>query len=487
MKKRLIILFIFISLHSLLLCQTYFNKTYDYQNQQEGSTSVLQTTDGGYLTAGQVITTTYRGLYFVKTNAVGDTLWTKLYEKNSFAYYSGNSIIGNATGGYALGCSIVNIATSDANALLVKLDANGDTIFTKQFATPFWEAFNFCIQNPDGTYILAGGSKAFSGGGNENMWLVKTDSTGNLLWQKNYGGSGEESALSVSKTTDNGYILAGNTNSYGAGSYDMYIVKVDSAGNFQWQKTFGGSLSEGADGVIQTSNGDYIINGGYRLTSFDFDAYIVRINSVGGLVWQKKYGKNQTDEFDGKPIELSNGNIVICGILSDTITPYNPKGWLVQLNSLGDSLWSMKFDKWNDQNYFTDIKHTTDNGFIISGYAINSLGIDGGEDMWLVKVDSMGACLVTGINDLKPIENDLNKLYPNPNNGNMQFDYFLDQGKKGELLIYNALGQFIKKYTLTEGTNSLQINETTLENGIYFYQEIINDQLATSHKFVILK
>ena len=120
--------------------------------------------------------------------------------------------------------------------------------------------FNIKLQTNDEGYALAGYTNSFGAGG-KDFWLVKTDSVGNQLWNKTYGGPGDEVAYSVIQTNDEGYALAGYTNSFGAGGKDFWLVKTDSVGNQLWNKTYGGPGDEVAYSVIQTNNGDYILSG----------------------------------------------------------------------------------------------------------------------------------------------------------------------------------------------------------------------------------
>jgi hypothetical protein len=120
--------------------------------------------------------------------------------------------------------------------------------------------FNIKLQTNDGGYALAGYTNSF-GAGDKDFWLVKTDSVGNQLWNKTYGGLGDEVAYSVIQTNDGGYALAGYTNSFGAGDKDFWLVKTDSVGNQLWNKTYGGLGDEVAYSVIQTNDGGYILSG----------------------------------------------------------------------------------------------------------------------------------------------------------------------------------------------------------------------------------
>jgi hypothetical protein len=134
-------------------------------------------------------------------------------------------------------------------------------------------------QTSDGGYILAGWTTGSNGAGNVDFCLLKTDTDGNKQWDKTFGGTGDDWAVSVQQTTDGGYILVGETESYGAGGSDVWLVKADSRGNEQWNKTFGGTDYDGAYSVQETTDGGYILAGctdTYGAGSYDF--WLIKVN-----------------------------------------------------------------------------------------------------------------------------------------------------------------------------------------------------------------
>jgi hypothetical protein len=138
-------------------------------------------------------------------------------------------------------------------------------------------------QTSDGGYIVAGKTGSF-GAGWEDIFLIKTDANGNLQWAKTYGGTNWEGAWSVQQTSDGGYIVAGYTNSFGAGDWDIFLIKTDANGNIQWAKTYGGTGNESAASVQQTSDGGYIVAGG--ATSFGaggHDIFLIKTDANGDI------------------------------------------------------------------------------------------------------------------------------------------------------------------------------------------------------------
>ena len=151
-------------------------------------------------------------------------------------------------------------------------------------------------QTSDGGYILAGATESF-GAGNWDAWLIKTDADGNKVWDKTFGGSNGDSAYAVQQMSDGGYLLAGDTQSFGAGGYDAWLIKTDANGNKVWDKTFAGSGVDKAYSVKQTKDGGYILAGWTRPYDTDYyDAWLIKTDTNGNKQWDKTFGGSDEDE-----------------------------------------------------------------------------------------------------------------------------------------------------------------------------------------------
>ncbi|PLX05778.1 MAG: hypothetical protein C0596_18980 [Marinilabiliales bacterium] len=257
---------------------------------QERIFSVQQVSDGGYILAG--ITKSFgpddsEDFLLIRTNSVGDTIWTKIYgdlsiNKEDLAY----SVIETTTNDFVVvGCS------SDWEAFVIKVNSSGNLLWSKKYGYGNYstdEAFDIKETN-DGGYIIAGRATDSEDGYYFDAFLLKTDINGNVEWFKTYGEIIEDDAArSVIQTSDNGYILVGETQSYNT-NMDILVIKTDSFGTPIWAKTYGGAASDYGYSIKENGSGGYFI-GGYTYSFSGDEAYIININSTGNTIWSKIYG-----------------------------------------------------------------------------------------------------------------------------------------------------------------------------------------------------
>ncbi len=226
---------------------------------------IRQTSDGGYIIQG--ITNSFgAGGYdylVIKLNSSGDIQWSKTIGGGSADY--GNAIFQTSDGGYIAVGRTTSFGAGSADALIVKLNSSGDINWAKTIGGASAEYAYFIQQTADGKYVVGGHTASF-GSGNYDIFVIKLDSSGNIDWVKAIGGSGNEYANSIYPTSDGGYIVGGYTYSFGAGSRDAFIIKLNSSSDLQWAKTIGGLNDDPAFSIQQTSDGGYIIGG--RTTTF---------------------------------------------------------------------------------------------------------------------------------------------------------------------------------------------------------------------------
>lgn len=280
---------------------------------------IQQTLDGGYILAGNK-SFTARGsdFYIVKLNNVGSVIWTKNYGGAAEDY--ANDIKQTSDGGYIVAGQVyssdgdVTGNHGNTDVWILKLDAQGLIEWKKTYGGTGVESANSIALTNDGGYVFAGFSNRNSGDvsgvyGNPDFWIVKINSTGTLLWQKAFGGDNFDEAYSIKPTIDGGYIVAGDTNSNNSGyiaghhgiGLDFWIVKINATGVFQWQKALGGTSDDSANNVIQNNDGSYLITGVTYSNNGD-----VQTNPGVSLNWLVKLNPEvlQTESFDKNNVSI---------------------------------------------------------------------------------------------------------------------------------------------------------------------------------------
>lgn len=262
-----------------------------------------------------------------------------------------------------------------------------DTLWTRTFGGSNIDIAHDVQLTSDGAFIITGYTRSFGTTSGRNAWLLKTDMFGNLQWHNTYGGNSDDEGHAVQQTFDGGYIIAGLTNSFGAGLKDMFMVKTDSLGNQQWMKTFGGANDDEAYSVLQTSDGGYLLAG--VTSSFAVggrDVFLVKTDASGNLSWQKSLGGLGSDgAWDIK--HTSDGGYILAGWTFSHGPGSIGNAWLVKTDSLGNQLWHQAFGGTGVDRAYS-VQQTTDGGYILAGYT-SSFGA-GLDDMLLIKTDNLG-------------------------------------------------------------------------------------------------
>lgn len=352
--------------------------------------------------------------------------WQKVLGGSSWDW--GYAIQQTADGGYVMAGgsgSTDGDATSNHGVTdfwIVKLDSDGNIQWQKSLGGSEGDICYSIQQTADHGYIMAGASKSNNGdvsghqgtSSTQNFWVVKLDSTGSLEWQKSLGGTSGESANSIQQTTDGGYIIAGTscsndgdvTGHHGPTNYtDCWVVKLDSVGNKQWQKSLGGTATDVAQSIQQTLDGGYIVAGYSASTDGDVtgnhgntDSWVVKLSGTGNLIWQKSFGGSQFDNAYSIQLTPDAGYIMVGSSSSTngdvTGNHGNDDYWVVKLDSAGVLQWQKSFGG-SQVDYGHSIRLTTDGGYVIAGMAssndgdvTNKHGLLG--DYWIIKIDSLG-------------------------------------------------------------------------------------------------
>ena len=273
-------LFFFILFITKLYSQNYFNKLYNYDNFGNFANTIYEYNNGDFLIAGQKTSAGSLGsLHFIRINSNGDTVYSKRYPQLNHYRYCGasGSLIKSLDNNLILGGADLDSSFS-YNALLVKLTEDGDTLWTKTYGGANFDNANIVHQTADSGFVLMGVTQSYSVGPASDFYMIKTDKNGNFEWQKTYGTSATEDCVSGQITLDGGFILSGRKSNM------FYIVKTDSVGNFQWDKMY--STTKGVCFIKQLADSSYILTGARAISGFGDQAYIIKINKIGTVIWE---------------------------------------------------------------------------------------------------------------------------------------------------------------------------------------------------------
>jgi hypothetical protein len=321
---------------------------------------VQQTRDGGYILCGAIEAPGKEGAWLIKTDADGKERWERLFDGGNV-----NSLQQTADGGYIMCGNIKSSKYGNSDIWLIKTDAQGNKIWDKTFGGKRDDGANSVQQTTDGGYILCGNTGSY-GPTNMDIWLIKTDGNGNRLWDETFGEEDNDRGNSVQQTTDGGYILCGFSSSQeelqlGQGPW---LIRTDANGNKLWDKRFKDMRGGRFDAVRQTADGGYVTSGANLVFIGEIEVLLVRTDVDGNKQWDKMFG-GQGIAFSHSFQQTADGGYIMCGIR------YKPEAsgtsiWLIKTDAKGKKVWDKEF---GDEAWCSGdtVQQTTDGGYIVSG------------------------------------------------------------------------------------------------------------------------
>ncbi len=399
---------------------------------------VQQTTDGGYIIVGDTDSfgSDNFNVWLIKTDSDGDTLWTKTY--GGTGEDRGFSVEQTTDGGYVITGMTSSYGAGGFDIWLIRTDGTGNSLWTKTFGGSFWDWATEVQQTSDGGYIIAGGTESFGAEG-WDVWLIKTDTNGDSEWTRTFGAEAYDNGMSVRQTADGGYIVLADTYSYGAGSSDFWLIKTNSSGISSWTKTFGGTDTERSHSVRQTSDGGYIVVGDTEsYGSGDYDVWLVKTDSGGESEWTRTFG-GAFEDCGCSVQQIDDGGYIVAGY-TESFGAGNFDVWLIRTDDNGDTVWSKTVGGDNlDQGRSVDL--TTDGGFIIAGTTYDYYA--GEYNIYLIKLSSETSVSQPQSGTLA--ESPDIRIYPNPFNHVTTISYDVPSGTDGavSLSIYDITGRIV--------------------------------------------
>ena len=343
----------------------------------DGAWCLQETDDGGFILAGN---TASRGegsdLFLVKADERGNCSWSRAYggSGEDVGYFvqqtdDGGYVVVGSSNSYAMGGELL---------WLVKVDENGSLIWDRTFGGFVSSAGDggwSVEQTTEGGYIAAGYTQS-SGGGRKDLWLIKTDALGDLIWEKSYGGPEDDVGMSVLQSRDGEYIVAGRTASFGGGGDDIWLLKIDSLGEEIWNQTYGGRGDDAGFQVVEEDDG-YALVGRTESGEEEKRILLIRVDQDGSVLWEKSY-------MGGSVASLQptyDGGYIMAGRVDSNEGKRD--ALLIKADSVGAEQWSVQLGG-RGEDIGTYALQSRDRSFLLAGIT-SSFG-QGREDAWLVKL-----------------------------------------------------------------------------------------------------
>lgn len=364
-----------------------FNNTYDLgaTSEADGWTDLLINNDTVYVSGSTFgWGFGYRQFSSFAINQHQDIIHHKLMLNTLNSHYPGagktllfgdNALLMT---GPVIGDSIL-----DVRAYVLKSNRFGDS--TGFIFFPDSTAFQASYISNSKEFIISAGTKVESG--NVDIWIVKFDTIGNIIWMNTFGGGALDNILALDRTHDGGFIMAGYTNSYGSGLRDVYVVKTDSMGVLKWQKVFG-YINNDVGFVKALENGDILVYGGISEPSNnEGEAFVKKLDSLGNEKWYKEFGYGIDISESFQAMTLSATGYIFAGASLDS-SDNNPLGWLLKTDFDGYELWSRRFRKRDSDNYFRDVLELPNGDIMVCGFVFSEGNLS--QDAWLVRTNCLG-------------------------------------------------------------------------------------------------
>jgi hypothetical protein len=465
MKKQLtaIIVLAIISVFDLS-GQITFENFYQFSNcqNQEGN-FVVQTFDGGYYVAGELefINDTNR-IFVMRTNQFGDTLWLKVFGKLDDSRFNDASITSDS-GLIIIGGNTKAISADYYNEVyIVKLDLNGDTVWTKTDST-IGSFENHILQTFNGGYAFTSeGDTA----GSKRICLNFADASGNIMWAYTFHALHAEYPSFLIQTSDSGFAIAGYQMSAMGDSTMALILRTDASGNQLWKKYYQYTSHNGADGLIQKNDGGLLLAGDEENDFTHNDKiFLINTNPAGDTLWTKRLGDSSEDINPHHIALCSDGGYFIISTIEDSVSEYL---FILRTDSVGDTIWSKRIHyaeaDWAQQ--------TSDFGFIITGN-----GYNGSSSAYLLRLDTAG----NFTSSIPEYETGYSiEVFPNPVSGH--FVIYSAQQPFKTVEIYDVYGK--RMYAAEVNNELINVNCSSFASGIYFLK--VSDEKKQFKKKVVV-
>jgi len=473
-------LFIFNGAH----CQNdVFNKVYDDDLNYNGCISILfDSTTSSYILCGVATDfNVYHSISITKINHSGDTIWQRNFFDIVPEGKLPNSSCLTSNGNYIFCGTIKDSLGIGADDLIFELDTSGNLLWWKRYGGSGNQTAQMIKRAYGGGYVVCGWSTPDTNNF-RNGHLFRVDELGNLLWENIYGDVNDETFYSIDIAPDGGYILGGITDTVHVGDYDLWLLKVDTSGNFQWQKKYGTSNVEWGHTVITTSDLCYLICGRIE-SNGNTDAYLLKADTIGNVLWSRTFGNLNDFELY---YDVAESNQIIIATGSSDINYHEGLCSFYKLNGDFIHTFYLRHDTVIDpniQHYLYDVYPINSNLFALCGERINN-NLSSKNDAWLVLMDSSGCdnsiCGITSIPETKELRRSF-IIRPNP----ASLKTIVDFGQEllnANLSIYDLYGKLL--FNCSISSQQLELDLSPYNKGVYLLS-VSNNKFISFQKLII--
>ncbi len=513
--KKIVLLFLLLPVQ--LFAQTpvmTWNKSYGGTALDDAS-GIVKTSSGGFAICGKGSSndgdiTGYHGsgdFWIVNCDPAGNIIWQHTYGGTSWEY--ARCIASAPDNGFFVGGTSyssdgdVTYNHGDMDGWVIKTDMSGNLEWQISLGGPGLEQFYAISATVDGGCIVVGFTDSIGGDvshfyGSSDIWVVKLDLSGHIQWEKAYGGSAGEIGSAILQTNDNGYMIGGFSISTDGdltsvhGGTDVWIIKTDSGGNIIWQKTYGGTGFEGAEDILPTKDGGFVVVGQSNSVNGDLtanyggyfgDCWLFKIDAAGQLQWQKNYGGSGNDIGRSVSTSLHRGYIISGSTESNDGQVDGNHGlkdyWVIETDDTGNLLWQKTLGgSANDESY--GVIAMADSSYIVAGFTGSSDGDitsnHGFDDYWVVNLKAPSLNIID-----EKAHNNIS-IYPNVTNGLIHINLPGDN-KTFNIELYDIVGRLLNKNSVNGTHTTYRLNGQLIPGP--YYLRLYNETDSKSFKIFL--
>lgn len=437
---------------------------------------IIQTLDSGYAVIGSTSAfgNGQSDIYLTKISKTGTVTWQQAL--GGAGVDKGNSLVQTSDSGYAIAGYSNSAGTGGYDIYLARTDKYGVLQWSNTYGGVDWDFGNSLIQTTNGDFVICGSTYSY-GNGNGDVYLLKTDPSGVLLWDSAYGGPQEDVGNSVCETADGGYFITGYTQSFGMGNEDIYLLKSDINGNLIWTKTYGGTAEEkGNEGKLTTDGGFIVISATKSFSAGNkYENWLLKTDALGDTLWTRRDAAS-FNRIATSVCQTTDGGYIFTGH-DDNAAQYNM--FLYKTNALGGYQDYKNYGGTQSENAFT-VRQTFDDGYVVLGVT-ESYGT-GKPNIYVLKtgtnlVSTGIIVIVVGVEENVQINIPIS-IYPNPAS-----EYFtINVEMVSHLEIFDTMGKIVSRLEIERGKNN--INIAVLADGIYFIH-LRNKEKIASGKIIV--